>query len=769
MKKVIYFISFILLVLSSLQAQLNPQALRNQKLKDSPRQANFMGHYEGVAANTALFLNNLYLANSKSTGDLDSTFIDRYSIITLNSGYYVNAFLFLQENGNIENIEKEGVLIQGSKTAKILTALIPLNKVEEIAKNSNLKYLGISEKAHLSMDNARTATWVHWVHQGSQLSQSYFGDGVLVGIIDVGFDYTHPNFYDGSGANNYRIKRVWEQNATIGSPPSGYNYGRELIGQTAILNAQRDLQDESHGTHTSGIAAGAGGGVNTAMVGVAPKAELILVSTNLSTAGIGQGVEYILNYANSVGRTCVINLSLGGHYGPHDGTSAFDQYCNTAVGPGKILVGSAGNEGGDKIFLGKSFTNTDTLLFTFFKNDASLLETDASGFVNIWGKANTNYWVAVNIYNSNNGAFEDWTPYLPANTSSANNYVLQDADFFPDDCIVHITTGISPLNNKPEVLIEIDHSDQDDSYRWAMIEIIGYNTETKMWSFSNNSTSFTNDGLSAPVYDGSTSSTVGEIGGTGHSMISVGAYTSKNTWTSFSGSNQNAPFFAPNGAIAPFSSKGPTADGRIKPDITAPGNVIVSSTSSFDMNYNANSSEVVSGVTNGTKDWWFSAMQGTSMSAPMVAGIMALWLEAYPAMSPQHAKNIMKGSAYRDSFTGSIGLSGNNTWGWGKIDAHSGLLDLLQSTVGINEIPQLNIALFPNPASQKVMLSLAEAQYVQSIQIFDMTGKVVFSESFNHELSGLIEISLDKLASGSYFVHVKSSLGEGTQKLLIRK
>lgn len=772
MKKLTYQLSLLLVTIgfSSVYAQVNVKDLRKQKQEGIPAQALYSKSTEGVAANTAMFLQNLFTAQSKSSGPLDSAFMYRYSIIKLNSSYYVNAFLQLRENVKIEALAAEGVLFQGNTSNKILSALLPLNKVEEISVNSSIKYLGISERAHPTMDNARTSTWVHWLHQGLQLNQSYYGAGVIVGIIDVGFDYTHPNFYDGSGANNYRIKRVWEQSSVLGLPPIGFSYGRELVGKTAILNAQSDNINVSHGTHVAGIAAGAGGGVNTTHVGVAPQADLVLVSTNLSNAGISQGIEYILNHASSVGKPCVINISIGGHYGPHDGTSSFDQFCNNAVGPGKLLVGSAGNAGGRKIFLGKTYTNTDTIMYTLFKNDNTFQKTDAVGSVNIWGNANKNFYISVNIYNSNTNSFEDWTPYLPANVTSSNTYVLEDNDAFPDDCLVTITTGISPLNNKAEVLVQIDHSDQDDSYRWAMIEIIANNTQTKMWSFANNTAnSFTNDGNASPFYDGSTNSTVSEIGGTGPAIISVGAYTSKNSWTSFSGSSQNAPFFGPNGAIAPFSSKGPTADGRTKPDITAPGNVIVSSTNSFDMNYQSSSNSVVTGVSNGTDDWWFGTMQGTSMSSPIVAGIMALWLEAYPALSPQHAKNILKSSAFKDSHTGTIGANGNNIWGWGKIDAHNGMLDLLQSIVGITEMSNLEIALFPNPASDKVLLSFSESQQLLSIHISDLAGRVVYSQEYRQEVSGIIEIPVEKLRTGTYYIQANTERGVGVQKLMIYK
>lgn len=592
----------------------------------------------------------------------DSLLIDKYSLFFIGNELFINSFLVISEEFDRSEFENKGGFVN-STSQNIVTTSIPINKLSEIIEVDGILYVQIAEKAERNMDIARSTTWVDWVHQGNQLPQAYFGSGVVVGIIDGGFDYTHPNFYDGTGSNNYRVKRVWEQNATSGTPPSGYSYGRELITQTSILNAQRDETNESHGTHVAGIAAGAG--ANTSYMGVAPQSDLVFVSTNMTDLGAADGIAYIINYANSVNKPCVINMSLGKHIGPHDGFSAFDQYCDGIVGNGKILVGAAGNEGGDPLYVAKTFTSSDNTLYSFIQFPYSSNGTNGQTVIDIWGNPNQDYEVAVNIYNTNTNQFEDWTPYIQANSDNTYNYTLYDDDFFiPDPCYVTIATSQYPLNNKRNVQIQIDHTAQDDTYRWAMVEIIATAGQIKMWAATGDAI-FTDAGYTSPVLDGSTSSTVGEIGGTGKSIISVGAYNTTATTV---------------GNIASFSSKGPTADGRTKPDITAPGNRITASISRFDNYYSSGGggwSDVVSGVTNGTNTWHFAQMQGTSMASPMVTGILALWLQAYPHLNPTQAKQLLKDNAWTDSYTGIIPSTGNNTWGWGKIDAHEGLLDLL--------------------------------------------------------------------------------------------
>lgn len=594
----------------------------------------------------------------------DTLLIDKYSLFFINGEFWVNSFLVVSEEFDKSEFESKGGFIN-STSQKILTASIPVNKLSEIVDLEGIQYVQIAEKAERNMDIARGMTWVNSVHQGYQLPQPFFGSGVVVGIIDKGFDYTHPNFYDGSGASNYRVKRVWEQDATTGTPPNGFNYGRELTTQSSILSVQRDVNNTSHGTHVAGIAAGAGGGVNTTYLGVASQSDLVFVSTKMTTVSIADGIQYIVNYANSVNKPCVINMSLGIHVGPHDGLSAFDVYCDGIVGNGKILVGAAGNEGEDPIHISKSHTSSDNNLYTFVQFPLSSNGTNGVAGIDIWGNPNQNFEVAVYLFNTNSVIIEASTPNIQANSNSTYNFTLYDDDFFiPDPCYVQISATQSPLNNKRNVQIIIDNTAQDDSYRWAMVAISATSGQTKMWAFSKG-TQFTNYGYASPVLNGSTNSTVGEIGGTGKSIIAVGAYNST----------------APNlGNIASFSSKGPTADGRKKPDITAPGNRITSSVSRFDNNYLSGGSywsDVVSGVTNGTHSWYFGRMQGTSMASPMVAGIIALWLQAYPNLNPTQALNIIKQNAITDSFTGNISTSGNNTWGWGKVNAHEGLKNLL--------------------------------------------------------------------------------------------
>lgn len=706
----------------------------------------------GLSPSTAIFLQKI--SNEKST-KIDSL-LQEFSVIKKNTKNYIKAFVIAESTINLNDYG----FIESGKFGRIRTGLVEVNKVEKIINLKEVTYLEIATKVKPLLDDAILATNVDKAHAGMSLPQSYTGAGVVVGVIDGGFDYTHPSFYDSTGST-YRIKRVWEQNSTVGTPPTGYNYGRELSTQSAILASQTD-DSTSHGTHVAGTAAGSGAGTNDLYRGVAFESDVVLVSADGTNLGVAEGVDYIIKYANSVNKPCVINMSLGSHIGPHDGMSALDLVFDSLSGNGKLLVGAAGNEGGDSIFIDKSFAGNDTVMVSFMNFPSASLGTNGVGLMDIWGEPNDNFTVAVNIYNTNTSQFEDFTPYISSNTNGSFNYTLQDGDIFSDDLIVDIATEINPLNNKPHITIAVDHTDQDDNYKWVLVEIIGHNTSTKMWCREN--AHFTANGYSSPFESGSTNSTVGEIGGTGKSVITVGAYTTTNSYTNFNNSQQTISYNVALEEIAPFSSKGPTADNRTKPDITAPGNVIIAPVNSFDPNYTTSNPEVVYGVTNGTDNWYYGAMQGTSMATPMVTGILALWLEANPNLSPSNVLTILQNHSATDSFTGTIGTSGDNTWGWGKIDALAGLINIVG--LGENDLNNSILSVYPNPNTGILFIDVRELEGV-SVRISNLMGQIVKNETVLSQ--SLNQLNVENLQNGMYLLLFEKDGQSYSHKFIIEK
>ncbi len=179
------------------------------------------------------------------------------------------------------------------------------------------------------------------------------GGGVLVGIIDSGIDYTHPDFRTDEGKS--RIRALWDQSAVSEKPPTGFlqgeEYGQTLLDAALASDApqtvvpQRD--EDGHGTAVAGIAAG-----NTSAAGgVAPGAELLVVKLNDSggmtkTTDLMRAVQYVVVRARGWQKPIAINLSLGMNDGSHRGDSLFETYLDVAATQWKVsLVTPTGNEG----------------------------------------------------------------------------------------------------------------------------------------------------------------------------------------------------------------------------------------------------------------------------------------------------------------------------------------------------------------------------------------------------------------------------------------
>jgi minor extracellular serine protease Vpr len=773
MKKKIYQSLYILMLLLSIS--MFSQNFEELKKTGKPSEPTFV--YErpqNCALNTSFLMMDL-----KQNKDIEYL-KNRYSLNELDNNIYVGAFLKIdKETFQKNNVESIGVKLN-TEAGNLFTALIPINSLESLFEVEGIDFVEIAEKVHSTMDNARTLTNVNQVHAGTGLSQAYTGNGVIVGVIDDGFDYTHPNFRN-LNTQQSRISKVWEQNGTTTSPVP---YGTEYVGQTAILNRMRDKVDESHGTHVAGIAAGSGGILNSPNKGVAYDSEIVLVSTNKTDVGVLNGLQYIFNHATAQNKPAVVNMSLGKHIGPHDGTSSFDSMSSTLTGNGRILVGSAGNEGSDPIHLGKSFTLTDNYCYSFILNEqVNNLFSNGVSYIDVWGEVGKNFEVSVNVVKivNNQVQFVNYTPYYNTNINNSSIQTsIQDSDSTnPDTTFIEIATETNSTNQKPHVALLINNSAQDDNAHLILFEIKSTNGIVNSWITplganllsTNRAVEFTNLGSANTSYiSGDTNMTIGEGGGTGNSIISVGAFSSKNTYTAFNGTTvNNGPipsidYPGPINAIASFSSKGPTADGRFKPDISAPGNVIVSSVSRFDSGYTATSIETVSGLTDSVNSWYFAAMQGTSMSAPMVAGIIALWLQVNPNLTVSQIKTILQNTSITDSFTGTGSAIPNNTWGRGKINAYAGI-QYINQFLSVQNFDVINpIKAYPNPFTNQLTIEANEP--IIKVEIYNLLGQLVKSITVENSSNSIVNLDMSEISTGNYIAKIQMTTAIKSVKLI---
>ncbi len=669
----------------------------------------------------------------------------------------------LQVNNEIDEsaLLSLGIKIN-SKIGNIWTAVIPVTALPQLRQVNGLLFVDIDKPVQKRLDAARIDTRTALVHGGTGLPKAYKGEGVILGIIDSGFDFTHPTFR--SSADNLRIVRVWEQSADVGTPPAGFNYGTELTNQADILEAEgsSDAEEDSHGTHVAGIAGGSGFLTNGVYTGIAPESELVFSTYLGANSTIADAANYIFSYAQSVSKPAVINMSLGQHIGPHDGTSLLDQAFDQLVGPGKILVGAAGNEGANKLHLLAELNNTTVLTHAEFQGENPL---QGEGRVETWGDVGTEYQISVSFLNAGTGI--NWSsPFVSSNNSGVfeyhliqNNDTLAGAEF----SVVHNAAH----NQKSNILISL----RANVEAAAILTITG-NGSVHLWNDGTGmGANFTDLDGEEGFVAGDSLFTVGEIGGTSNSVITVGAHSSKITYTNANGNSVNIPWFTTMGNIAPFSSVGPTADMRVKPNITAPGNVVVSSVSRFDNTLDPE--EKVSSITIGNDEWWFSSQQGTSMASPVVAGAVALMLEVNPQLTYQDVLSIFKHVGRKDSFTGPISGEGSMTWGFGKIDIHQAVSATVSSVDKLDLTPSGGFVLqqnYPNPFNpvSKINYEIPSQAFV-SLKVYDLLGREI-SELVNIEQeAGVYSVTFDasQLSSGIYFYTLQAGSFIETKKMTV--
>lgn len=687
---------------------------------------------------------------------------------------FVSTLIKVQPGFNPSVLTALGVHI-GTKAGNIWTAQVPLNNMRSFTQLSGIQYIEMDQPSYPALDTARKTTRVDSVHNGyGMLPQPYSGQGVVVGIIDAGFDYTHPTFYD-TAYNAYRIKRVWEEKNTSGTPPAGYAYGTEFSDSLSIYTKGHDITTGTHGTHVAGIAGGAGIGSmgDSRFRGMAYNSDLVMVGIyptaaywlNTGMTDMLDGINYVFDYAGSVSKPAVANLSWGCPLGPHDGTSLFSQACDNLTGPGKIFVLSGGNNGANNIHLKKTFTATDTTVNTFSSFSSSL--TQKRNQFDVWGEAGKSFCMRFGLYY---GSVKQDSTLWTCLDDNTHQYFMTGSS--GDTCFVTLTAVASEFNGKPHMLIQVYNKTNDR----FLINIKGNDGTIHMWQgYVLNTTGyygiFTHYGFPFAVI-GDSQTTISDMVTT-ESAIGVAAYNSKPTFVNVSGSSLTYTGYA-KGAIASFSSKGPTVDGRTKPNIAGPGMALASSVSSVDSTYlpaGANYSSVVSTYVsplNGNT-YSYAMAAGTSMSGPAVSGIVGLLLEANPNLTPQDVMTVLYNTAIRDSYTGVIPSAGSNTWGWGKVNAYHAMLEVLGLTTGIfHEETNLSCILYPNPGKGNYNIEyVGENAEALTIDVMDATGRRIISEKWevnagrNHHA-----VDLTNAAPGIYFTQISGKQGRTTVKII---
>lgn len=671
--------------------------------------------------------------------------IDKAQGKSLVGGKMYHMYIHLDDASVINRIEALGINT-GASVGNIVTARVPAEKLAALRKIEGISYIELGSAVMPMMSEARAATGADAMMNGAGLPSGYKGNGVIVGIIDKGFDYTHPNFYD-KDKSRLRICRVWEQateNPGIdgASAPEKYSYGTEFDTQDEILAAATDIQGNSHGTHVTGIAAGADMSGDNPYYGIAGEADIVLVShkgDDFNTVNISDAIDYIYSYARSVGKPCVINMSLGSQMGPHDGTSTFDQIADGLQGKGQLLIGSAGNFGASKLHARATGTEPLNTALNYMK----AVSADTEGHVDVWGDAGTTFTLKISIVNKSTGkTLSESEEY----TVSADGATYSFTPASPTRGEVIVATEVNPVNGKPHALITSAITSMRSAYVVGITVTPGNGGKVDLWA-DGTTVSLTDAGIDGWT-DGDTECTIAEIGGTGKRIVSVGAFVTSH------GSGQQYPD-DPIGGIASFSSRGPSTDGRMKPEITAPGSYIAASMSSY--------AQVQTGTSAHTTQWngkeyQYGYMEGTSMAAPFVTGVVAAWLQAWPEMTPEHLREVLEATASNDDFT-SVSVTAGGTWGYGKINAFDGVKKVIEMAAsqetGIFSPGESVARDAVKCTGDGWVICPATASKVLAATLVDLSGKTVGRLTRTNVSAGEeVLLHASKLAGGVYILRI---------------
>jgi subtilisin family serine protease len=691
---------------------------------------------------------------------------------------------------------------------------ITKKNLEAFAKESSIQRIGQMSRGGVNlMDTARILNNVDSVYMGyAPLTRSYAGSGIVMGFIDDGIDFKNFDFKNEDSTT--RIKFIWDQNfAPSALSPLPYNYGKEwnFMDINNGLCTHEEQGSAGHGTHVTGIATG-NGNINPNFRGNAPSCDIIAVSIKYGTSfltNVIDAADYIFKKADAMGKPCVINTSLGDYYGARDGKDLTSQALEFLMNerPGRIIVAAAGNAGNIPYHARYNFTGTDTI-FSFFKDRY----TGTKYYFDFWADTASfkNAYFTVE-------ARDDSTYDKLGNTGYIN--ILRDMPTLPFVSTVNITRNIiSPLGffmgqvkynatlDGTRYHVECEVTPDSINKVWALnfcgqgrADVWASKTVIGTSNFVNDSTVNIFPNYIYPDYN----QTMVSHWQCSDQVITVGNYVAKNAYLNYDSTitynTENA------GAIALNSSLGPTRDGRVKPDITAPGNFILACG-------NTRWVPVLISTGQGNKVAYggsYVRNSGTSMASPQVAGAVALLLEQYPDLKPLQAREILRRTARLDTFT--TNSIPNNTWGYGKLNTFQGMtypavFGCMDSTaynynslanisddnciakvygcmdstalnynplantpsttdtcvyateVGlIDIIPNNILKVFPNPASDKVNFQLTFGFGIKSIMILDLQGRTVLTDTFT---SKNYVWNCNLVARGVYFYKV--SIGSRT-------
>lgn len=639
------------------------------------------------------------------------------------------------------------------------TADVPLSRIDKLARLSCVKSMRETSQCQLQLDQSMPEIGMNYVRSMAS-GTGYTGTGVIIGIIDTGIDWTHEDFIDDNGKT--RILYIWDKTL------DEYGGTRHIYSQSQIQQAidQKDYSSVGgkdmygHGTHVAGIAAGNGRATGNGLpactyVGGAPDASLIIVKVSddlfMNDTWIVDGLDFIFEKSDEEGLPCVVNLSMGRRSGSHDGRSLFELDVNNYLFnmPGRAIVVSAGNDGGKHIHVQHDFNPfiEDTLKVELQVNDNDPSQVDQ---ISLEGWIHYLADVGITVVDPTGNKYGPVT---------AGEFYRSQENETAQIIVDNGSSGRNEYNGDKQICINITDGAQYNELFEGKWTFHFYNGSDRLdlWLVSHS--------LSAEIISSIDETTLLNEPAHAPLVVAVGSYISRIQWPNMTGSSWK-PEGLTLGALSSTSSPGPSRINSLynhtqhKPDITAPGEHVVSAQSNFS-EYWPDDYEMAS-------DGVHRAWSGTSFATPHVTGLIACIFEENPMLTANAVKGRLLNTK-KDAFTGDE--IWNNEWGYGKIDAPAamGISHVeKEKETALPDHPYL-ISNFPNPFNGCTMITVyPNLTRVHSnfkyLEILNIRGQLIRYYTLPESREKIIKIQWDgrdenfqALPSGVYFVRLGES------------
>jgi hypothetical protein len=656
-------------------------------------------------------------------------------------GEAVDLFIRGEERAVSEAVAAQGGWVK-MRMNGLVSATVPVDRVEALALDPSVRTFEFSlSKGHTLNDSMRVKTRITDIHAGTApLLQGYRGEGTIVGIIDTGMDLNHPDFNDSLG--NTRVLHYWDQSFSFDNTLTPLPYGYGQAWDSAAINAgactATDLPSwYGHGSTVTGTAVG-NGLATGAFQGAAPAADIIMVATDFDRANwkasVADAVKYIFDAADALGRPVVINASLGDYYGSHDGLDAAALFIDSLLeaAPGRALVCAAGNSYTIPAYHLRTEVTADTS-FTWFAHEQPNITGLGFGAAlwEVWADTAdfSQVHYAIGADGGTGYARRGNTPYRTMQDNLG--VLLTDTLVSIGGNRLAVVETYAELRGA-QVHLEVFLPQPDSSaYNWAFLTTGSGSFD--VWSSLYFGTSRMVTNLPTPAVFPpivhyvlpDNDQRIVDSWACSDKVITVANYQNETNYIDYNGLPQSVS--GTENAIANASSNGPTRDGRMKPDLAAPG----------DITFSAGPLDFLATLTSGPGAFkvapggFHLRAGGTSIASPVVAGTLALYFQKCPNATYADAGRSIRSSAFGDGFTGTLP---NTRWGHGKLNSFAAL-------VRNNELP---ITADPSPViclNDSVMVHAASgwAAYTWS------SGAV--TESFHTAAAGPVSLTVQD-ASG---------------------